>query len=117
MSKEQKEELQWPRRSWLPDPDQAAFRSEQQDIAAANAGLEEALAALQEEESKSRTKCRKRGMYQVYDSKTMLTIAWIAEECGLANWNCCKQRVPLWFSVFVIAMQVCSAKASVWWKL
>ena len=46
-----KEELQWPRRSWLPDPNQAASGSKQQDMAAANTGIEE---ALQVDESESR---------------------------------------------------------------
>ena len=63
----QKEELPLSRRSWLPDLYQAASGSQQQDITAANASVEEALAH-------SRAKRRKRGLYWVYNSKTRLTI-------------------------------------------
>ena len=75
---DQKELLPLPRRSWLPNPNQAASGIQQEDIAVANAGVEEAL-------DHSAAKRRKRGQYHVYDSKTRLTIARVAEECGLTK--------------------------------
>lgn len=75
---EDREKPPRPKRSWLPDPNEATSGSQQQDIAAANAGVEEVL-------DQCSAKRRKRGSYEVYDSKTRLTIARLAEESGLTR--------------------------------
>ena len=59
-------------------PKSSDIRNSSNDIIAANDGVEEAL-----DRDNSPAKRRKRGQYHVYDSKTTLTIARVAEECEL----------------------------------
>ena len=78
--KDKKDQLLLPNRSWLLNPNRATSRIHQNDIIAANNGVEEAL-----DRDNLPAKWRKRGQYHVYDSKTRLTIARVAEECGLTK--------------------------------
>ena len=73
-----KEQVLLPNRSWLLNPNRATSGIHQNDTLAANDGVEEAL-----DRGNSPAKRRKRGQYHVYNSKTRLTIARVAEECGL----------------------------------
>ena len=75
-----KEQVPLPNRSWLLNPNRATSGIHQYDIIAANDGVEEAL----DRDNLPATR-RKRGQYLVYDSKTRLTIARVAEDCGLTK--------------------------------
>ena len=79
-SKDKKEQVLLPNRSWLLNPNRATSGIHQNDIIAANDGVEEAL-----DRDNSPAKRRKRGQYHVYDSKTRLTITRVTEGCGLTK--------------------------------
>ena len=70
-------------------PKSSDIRYSSNDIIAANDGVEQAL-----DRDNSPAKWRERGQYRVYDYKTTLTIARVAEECELTK-ACSRQEKSL----------------------
>ena len=93
-SKDKKEQVPLANRSWLLNPNRAISGIYQNDIIGANDGVGKAL-----DRDNSPAKRTKRGQYHVFDAKTRLTIAQVAEECGLTK-ACTRQRQPFNLAIY-----------------